>query len=47
MLATGYADVCAPDEDTLTVRRYVQNGLDVFGQPLAEPEMRLTFTRKL
>ena len=47
VLATGYADVCAPDDDTLTVRRYVQNGLDAFGQPLAEPEMRLTFTRKL
>ena len=45
MLQTGFADVQAPDADTLIIRRYAVGGLDAFGQPLNEPPVAVTITR--
>jgi len=47
VLMTGYLDVEAVDNDTLTVRRYTVHGLDVFGEPLAEDDLAITITRNL
>ena len=46
-LMYGFADVDAPDEDTLTVRRYAQNGLDAFGNPLPEDDITVTVSRNV
>ena len=47
VLQTGFADVQALDDNHLTIRRYAQNGLDVFGDPLAQDEQCVTITRML
>ncbi|HNW85595.1 MAG TPA: glycoside hydrolase family 13 protein [Candidatus Limiplasma sp.] len=47
VLMTGHMAVTAADDDTLTVRRYAEHGLDVFGQPLSGEEITLTVTRNL
>ena len=47
VLQTGLMEVSAPDDDTLLVRRFAENGLDAFGLPLAEAEMTVTVTRNV
>lgn len=47
MLQTGFAEVDAPDADTLVIRRYATDGLDAFGEPLAEPPVTVTVTRNV
>jgi len=47
LLQTGYFDVEAIDADTLIIRRYTVNGLDVFGEPLGEEGVSITITRKV
>ncbi len=47
VLQTGFADVDAPDADTLVIRRYAADGLDAFGEPLSEPPVTVTITRNV
>ncbi|MDD3214206.1 MAG: alpha-amylase family glycosyl hydrolase, partial [Eubacteriales bacterium] len=47
VLQTGFLDAEAMDADTLVIRRYAVDGLDAFGEPLNEPELRITVTRAL
>jgi len=47
VLQTGLLDAEAPDDDTLVIRRYAENGLDVFGEPLVESEARVVISRRL
>ncbi len=46
VLQTGYLTVEAPDGDTLRVKRYAQNGRDVFGDPLPEESAEIVISRK-
>ncbi|MBN1776528.1 MAG: glycoside hydrolase family 13 protein [Clostridiales bacterium] len=47
MLHTGFLDAEAADDDTLVVRRAAKDGLDAFGNPLKEPDLNITITRRL
>ena len=45
VLQTGFDEVAAPDADTLVIRRFAANGLNAFGEPLADAPVTVTVTR--
>ncbi|NCB04670.1 MAG: hypothetical protein EOM69_04010, partial [Clostridia bacterium] len=46
VLQTGYLDIQVQDDDTLVIRRYFQNGLDVFGESQRGAEETTTICRR-
>ncbi|NLO84227.1 MAG: glycoside hydrolase family 13 protein [Clostridiales bacterium] len=46
VLQTGYLSVEAPTEDTLVIKRYAEDGKDVFGEELSDKDMTIKVSRK-
>ena len=47
ILHTGFVEAEVVSDDTLLIRRVAEDGLDVFGDPITAPDVRMMITRKL
>ncbi len=45
LLQTGFLEVSAPDDDTLLIRRFVENGRDALGEPAENGEVTVQIKR--